>query len=102
MNAQSIRSDADRRLFEELAAHPEVQRILTRLGEQAKAGTRRNLLARALRLSADIAPEEHGILQACRERLDADTEVELFVYPSADFNAGCTQPSAGSSGVDVL
>ncbi|HJN72755.1 MAG TPA: M48 family metallopeptidase [Myxococcota bacterium] len=95
MDAQEVRSEADRRLFEELVQHEDVQRIQARLGEHGRLGTRRNLLARALRLTGEIAPVEHGLLQASRERLGVETEVELFVYPSAEFNAGCTQPEDG-------
>jgi len=92
MNAQDIRSDADRRLYDALVEHEDVKRIQARMGELGKTGTRRNLLARALRLTPEIAPDEHRMLQESRACLSVETDVELFVYPSADFNAGCTQP----------
>ena len=95
MNAQSIRSEADRRLYDELIAHDAVQRIQAAVAQQATGGTRRSLLARALRLTGSIAPREVGLVEDCRQALGGELDVELYVYPSADFNAACTQPEDG-------
>ena len=92
MNAQTVRSEHDRTLAAELAAEPAIRQIKQQLEEQGGRGTRRSLLASALRLTPEVAPELHGTVQACRERLEVDTDVELFVFASAQYNAACTQP----------
>ncbi|MCP4809398.1 MAG: M48 family metalloprotease [Proteobacteria bacterium] len=95
MNAQTIRAEADARLYRELSENEAVQRMRAAIDSQPGGGTRRSLLARALRLNGAIAPDELGIVEHCREVLDAELDVELYVYPSADFNAACTQPEDG-------
>ena len=92
MNAQTVRSEHDRALAGELAAEPAIQRIKQQLEEQGGRGTRRSLLASALRLTPEVAPALDRTVQACRVRLGVETEVELFVFPSAQYNAACTQP----------
>ncbi len=92
MNAQTVRSEHDRALAEELSGEPAIRQIKQQLEEQGGRGTRRSLLASALRLTPEVAPELHGTVQDCRVRLGVDTEVELFVFASAQYNAACTQP----------
>jgi hypothetical protein len=52
-------------------------------------------LARALRLSPAIAPTACGVLERCVKALNVEYAVELFVFPSADFNAACTPTEQG-------
>ena len=90
------RCESDRALAEELAQHDSVRPIMRALAEEDRAlGTRRSLLAQALRLTPTIAPALHAILDRCRELLAVDAEVELYVYGAAQFNAGCTAPEGG-------
>jgi len=92
MNAAAVRSEHDVALAEQLLAEPEVQQLKGQLDERGGRGTRRSLLASALRLTPEVAPELHATVQACRARLDVTTEVELFVFASPAYNAACTQP----------
>ncbi len=92
MDPHRVRSELDRQLAATLARDPAVKRVIDTLaGEQSQRGTRRSLLAQALRLSPAIAPALNAILANCIEILGVETEVELFVYPSAQYNAACTQ-----------
>lgn len=87
------RCESDRALAKELAEHDDVRPIMRALAEKDRAlGTRRSLLAQALRLTPIIAPSLHAILDRCREYLAVEAEVELYVYGSAQFNAACTAP----------
>lgn len=94
MDAQAARSLMDVTLFEDLLKEPPVQAARDLLTEQS-AGTRRALLARALRLTPEVAPDAHRLLSHCTLRLGVLAEVELYVYPDADFNAACTSPEGG-------
>ncbi len=49
---------------------------------------RRALLARSLRLPPTVQPELHAIVASCRERLGVVEQVECYVNPSAEYNAG--------------
>ncbi len=96
MDAQTIRGSADRALMAEILAEDIVQDALSQL-EQADEpwGTRRSLLATALRLTRPVAPELHDILDRCIDTLGVQMDVEAYVYPSAQFNAACTPPENG-------
>ena len=58
-------------------------------------GTRRSLLARALRLTPEVEPEIFALLDACRERLEVEESVELYVFASPNFNAALARPEGG-------
>ena len=90
-----LRSDTDRTLATELLLDPTVRKVRDELERAGKLGTRRSLLARALRLTPKVAPGLHESLDACVERLAVDAEVELYVHASAAFNAGCTPVEDG-------
>ena len=84
----AYRAEADRSLATQLMLHPNVRPILHKLAERERAlGTRRALLAQALRLSPEVAPKLTKVLDTCRERLGVDIEIELYVYASPIFNA---------------
>lgn len=93
--AQELRSDVDRTLATHLLLDPAVRHVREELERAGKLGTRRSLLARALRLSRSIAPDVHTMLDACIETLGVEAEVELYVHASATFNAGCTPVEDG-------
>ena len=96
MTVFEVQSERDRLLRERLEKEPSVQRVLEHLARAPElVGTRRHFLARALRLSKDIAPDLHAMLEAARQQLAIDIEVELFVYPAAEFNAACARPERG-------
>ena len=93
--AQELRSEVDRTLATQLLVDPAVQHLREELERAGKLGTRRSLLARALRLSRSIAPDVHTMLDRCIEILGVEAEVELYVHASATFNAGCTPVEDG-------
>ena len=96
MNPDTIRSKVDRHLSVQLLQDQHIQRIQAAMEEQQSSQkTRRSLLARALRLSPPVAPEECDIVDHCCSVLDVETEVELYVYSGSEMNAGCTQPEDG-------
>lgn len=88
------RCESDRSLAEELSNHDSVRPLMRMFHEreQSSQGTRRSLLAQALRLTPSISPSLHTILDRCRELLSVEAEVELYVYSSPQFNAACTAP----------
>lgn len=93
---QTYRAEADRALATQLMLHPSVRPILLKLAERERAlGTRRSLLAQALRLTPEVAPRLTGVLEDCRQHLGVETEIELYVYASPQFNAACTAPEGG-------
>ena len=96
MDAHAVRSEGDTTLFAELQEHPIVRDVLKQLEKrEGSLGTRRSLLATALRLTPAISPDIHAILTHCRATLQVDTEIELFVYASPSYNAACARPEGG-------
>lgn len=61
--------------------------------EQIKV--RRQLLATSVRLTPGLAPELHGMIAACKEKLDLDADFEPYVYPSPQCNAAVVKPEDG-------
>lgn len=95
MDCQAVRSENDRLLAAELLQDLRVDRMRRALERQGKLGTRRSLLARALRLTASVAPDTVGLLQRCVDTLGVQSEVELYVHASPTYNAGCTPVEGG-------
>ncbi len=95
--------------FDPAAPHPlrfrgdteRAARLLTRPEEQAaqqarardpEPDLRRELLGTALRLTEVLAPDLVHLVAQCQATLGVPTTVETYVYPSPQFNAGCTAP----------
>lgn len=95
MRPEDFRCDADRVLAARLLEHPRLQRAVEARAQAERMGTRRALLATALRLTPAVAPKLHDLLSGCVERLSVETKVELFVFASPQFNAACTAPEGG-------
>ena len=98
MNALELRSQHDLELFEQLLKDPVVARVNDQIAKQAEKGNlgvRRRLLSTSVRLSKMMAPELHSTAEACSERLGLDIPLELYVFPSASYNAACVKPEAG-------
>ena len=95
MDPHAVRSETDRTLATQLLADARVRQMRDALARAGKTGTRRNLLARALRLTPQVAPEVHEVLDHCITALGVTTEVETYVYPAAAYNAGCTPVEDG-------
>jgi Zn-dependent protease with chaperone function len=88
-----LRAEGDRQLGERLLAEPDVQAAIERLG--ADPGARRQLLATATRLTREMAPDIHDILDECRRLLGMEAPPEIYVYPEPLFNAAAVRPEQG-------
>ena len=93
---QDLQAEGDRDLRERLMKQREIAKAIERLKTKgAGTGARRQLLATATRLTPEMAPELHEIIDSCRATLGVDGELELYVYPHASFNAGAVRPEKG-------
>lgn len=98
MNAQTIRCQHDLDFYTSLLENSDVKRVremISRQEEKEKGGLRRKLLSRSVRLSRVMAPEVHAMADECIQRLEAKLPLELYVFPSADYNAMCFKPEEG-------
>jgi len=98
ITAQKIRARSDIELFSKLERHADVKRVKEELERQADKGlpsVRRRLLATSVRLSKEMAPEIRAIADDCIQRLGITIPVEIYVYPSASYNAACVKPEEG-------
>jgi len=96
MDAERLRAAGDRELADRLLGDREVKEAIKRIERQAgEAGARRHLLGSAIRLTPEMAPDVHAILEACRASLGLESPVETFVYPEASFNAAAVRPENG-------
>jgi Zn-dependent protease with chaperone function/uncharacterized tellurite resistance protein B-like protein len=88
----------DVELRESLLAQREVERAITKVKELTSGYGlvgRRRLLTGALRLTRSMSPEIADTLQRCRETLNYDWPVEIFVRPEPVFNAYCMKNASG-------
>ena len=91
-----LQAEGDRDLRAQLLEEREVTKAIERLKEKgAGEGVRRQLLATATRLTAEMAPDLHAIIESCRTTLGVEGQLELFVYPHANFNAAAVRPEKG-------
>ena len=98
MNAENLRNQNDLSLFNALLEERKVIQVNEQLEKQAEegpSGTRRQLLATSVRLSKNMAPNVHKMLDECAERLGVGIPIELYVYASSEFNAACVKPEDG-------
>jgi tellurite resistance protein len=77
-----------------LLRHPAVASAIEARARRGARDIRRDLLGNALRLSGSLAPEVTMVVERCRDALGVPMAVEVYVYPSPQFNAGCTAPDA--------
>lgn len=98
MNAQTIRCQNDLELYNKLLEHPDVKRVndlLARQDNKRHSGIRRRLLSTSVRLSRGMAPDIHLMADQCIRILEEDIPLELYVFPSPNFNAMCFKPEEG-------
>ena len=98
MSAKAIRCENDLKLFNTLLEDRDVIRTneqLENLAEKGNTGIRRHLLATSVRLSPRMARTIHKTADECIEKLELDIPLELYVFPSPQFNAACFKPEAG-------
>lgn len=104
IDADRIRSRAELELEAQLRKEPRIAEAIRQRAAFEKdkhLGIRRSLLATALRLTRDIAPQAYAIVDRCRERLGVTEEVEVYVYPSPVFNAAMPRGEGNRSFVLV-
>ena len=96
MAAGGVRAAGDRELAEWLLADPDVKDAIKRLERRGKdPGARRHLLATAIRLTREMAPDVHAIMDECRRILGVEAPFETYVYPEPMFNAAAVAPEQG-------
>lgn len=96
LSADGLRAAGDRELAEGLLADPDVKDAIERLDRRGKdPGARRHLLATAIRLTREMAPDVHDIMDECRRMLGVEAPFESYVYPEPMFNAAAVAPEQG-------
>jgi Zn-dependent protease with chaperone function len=91
-----LQAEGDRDLRAGLLADHTVTSAIERFAEKGLGqGARRHLLATATRLTAEMAPDIHGIIDGCRTTLGVDGPLEIYVYPEPRFNAAAVKPEKG-------
>ncbi|MBI2960663.1 MAG: M48 family metallopeptidase, partial [Betaproteobacteria bacterium] len=96
MTSDDLRARGDRDLAERLLGEAEIRKAVERFEkEMAEHGARRQLLATAMRLTPEMAPDVHATMEACRAALAIDSPVETYVYPAPVFNAAAVRPERG-------
>ncbi|MEQ9450374.1 MAG: M48 family metallopeptidase [Pseudomonadales bacterium] len=98
MNALDLRSQHDIELYEQLLKDSDVikmNELIAKQIEKGNLGVRRHLLSTSVRLSESMARDLHKTADLCSEKLGLDIPLELYVFPSASFNAACVKPEAG-------
>ncbi len=96
MNKLSFRCEGDQDLQDKLLQTEEVQKVRKELEENPSRGTRRQLLATALRLTHSMSPKLHDMLDTCAQTLGLDIPTEIYVYNSSVLNAACIKPENGT------
>lgn len=95
-NPNDLRARGDRELFDKLMQERDVTRAIEHFEKEAgELGARRQLLGTAMRLSPEMAPDVHQIMESCRSTLGIELPVETYVYPSPAFNAAAVRPERG-------
>ena len=98
MKPENIRCQNDRQMFDTLLKHRDVIKVnemIARQEEKGPTGLRRHLLATSVTLSKVMAPQVHKMADECIETLEMDIPLELYVFPSPQFNAMCFKPEEG-------
>lgn len=96
--AQQIRCQNDLELYAKLLENQDVKRandLIARQEDKKSTGLRRRLLSSSVRLSRGMAPHIHQMADECIATLQSEIPLELYVFPSPDFNAMCFKPEDG-------
>ena len=91
-----LRAAGDRELAEGLLSDRDVRNAIERLARRGMdMGARRHLLATAIRLTREMAPDVHDLMDECRVMLGVEAPLETYVYAEAMFNAAAVAPEQG-------
>lgn len=66
--------------------------VVSVLKEQKPYNARKELLTRGLKLTPAMAPLVYTVVNRCREALQLEPQVEVYVYQDSIFNAACYPP----------
>ncbi|MCZ6619379.1 MAG: M48 family metallopeptidase [Gammaproteobacteria bacterium] len=98
MNATRLRSQHDKEMFDQLLEDPTVKKVNEQIAKRegkGNLGIRRHLLSTSVRLTRTMAAPLHKIAATCAEQLGLTIPLELYVFPSATYNAACFKPEEG-------
>ena len=96
MSRVDLQAEGNRDLRERLLADHTITTAIERLTKKGLGeGARRHLLATATRLTAEMAPDVHSVIDGCRTTLGVDGPLEIYVYPEPRFNAAAVKPEKG-------
>lgn len=95
MEAEGLRAQGERELAVRLRSEPVVKKAIEAAAEAPPSGARRQLLATALRLTPQIAPEVAEVIAGAAKALSLDASIESYVYPGPQFNAAAIKPENG-------
>ncbi len=96
MDVEKLRAQGERELEEKLRADRDVKKAMEIVAESTeKGGARRHLLATAMRLTPEMAPDVASIMDDTAKALSLEANIETYVYPSAQFNAAAVRPEGG-------
>ena len=92
----NLQAEGDRALRQRLLANRAVTAAVERLAKKGVGeGVRRQLLATATRLTAEMEPDLHAVIDGCRTTLGVDAPLEIYIYPDPRFNAAAVKPEKG-------
>ncbi|MCC6748221.1 MAG: M48 family metalloprotease [Deltaproteobacteria bacterium] len=91
-----LQAQGDRELAERILSDFAVRQVIERFEKLAKElSARRHLLGTAVRLTPEMAPDIHAIVDGCRVALGFEEPLETYVYPEVQFNAAAVRPERG-------
>lgn len=86
--------EGDRRSLAALLADGEFSSTVNQLlAEYEPYNARKRLLGKALKLTRRMAPKLYKVTEYCRRVLKLQSNIEIYVYQDASFNAACYPPA---------
>jgi hypothetical protein len=90
-----LRAKGDEELLKKLLGDPTIDRAVKTAKEAQDTGVRRELLASSVRITPRILPRLDAIVRDSKTLLAIDSDIELYIYADATFNAACVRPEGG-------
>lgn len=90
-----LRAKGDEELLKRLLGDPTIKSAVKTAQEATDTGVRRELLASSVRITPRILPRLDAIVRDAKALLSIDSELELYIYADASFNAACVRPEGG-------
>ena len=87
MSKPGMRCSGDIDLFQKLVEDPKVIAAREEAAKNTHSDARRHLLSTAVRLTPAMAPSICKMGERCRDTLDIESPLEIYVAPSPSFNA---------------